>query len=133
MIYSTKPKNFKSKFEVVSCFLEYGGEFLLLRRPEQKVQGGKWGVPAGKVEENETLQKAMARELREETSFVLKEEKRLLYFGKLFVRHPTYDFTYHMFHLPLQEKPRIILNPKEHFDFQWVTPKKSLKVDMVTD
>lgn len=133
MIYSSKPKNFKSKYDVVSCFLEYDGEFLILHRPEHKNQGGKWGMPAGKVEKDEKLHEAMIRELREETSFVLKEDKKLLYFGKMFVKHPAYDFTYHMFHLPLKEKPKIILNPNEHQNFQWVTPKNSLKVDMVTD
>ena len=133
MIYSVKPENFKSKYDVVSCFLEYNGEILLLHRPEHKNQGGKWGVPAGKVEAGETPKTALVRELREETSFVLKEEKNLLYFGKMFVKHPAYDFTYHIFHLPLSEKPNIILNPEEHQNFQWVTPKESLKINMVTD
>ena len=133
MIYPTKPKNFKSKHDVVSCFLEYNGEILLLHRPEHKNQGGKWGVPAGKTENGETLVQAIIRELREETSFVLAEEKKLLYFGKMFVKHPAYDFTYHIFHLPLSEKPNIILNPEEHQDFRWITPKDSLKIDLVTD
>ena len=133
MIYKKRPAIFNPLFDVVSCFLEYNGEILLLLRPAHKNQGGKWGVPAGKVEKNETPKEALVRELREETSFVLKEEKKLLYFGKMFVKHPAYDFTYHIFHLPLLEKPNVILNPNEHSDFQWVTPQKSLKVEMVTD
>lgn len=133
MIYSSKPKNFNSKFEIVNCFLQYNGEFLLLHRPEVKSQDGKWGVPAGKTEKGETPLQAMARELEEETSYTIKEKKKLLYFGKKYVRYPTYDFVYHMFHLSLTEKPRIILRPEEHQDFKWVTPAESLKMDMVTD
>ena len=133
MIYLTKPKNFKSKYNVVSCFLEYNGEILLLHRPAHKNQGGKWGVPAGKIEAGETPLQAIIRELKEETSYIVAEEKKLLYFGKVYVRHPEHDFVYHIFHLPLGDKPKIILDPKEHQNFQWVTPKESLKIDMVTD
>ncbi len=133
MIYRTRPSNFKSKFDVVSCFLEYGGEFLLLHRPEHKSQGGKWGVPAGKVEAGETPVQAIIREIKEETAYTVTETKKLLYFGKVYVRYSAYDFIYHILHLPLTEKPRTILRPKEHQDFKWVTPKDSLKIPLVDD
>lgn len=133
MIYSVKPKNFKSKFDIVSCFLEYNGKILLLHRQEHKPQGDAWGVPAGKVDVGETPHQAIVRELKEETSYVVAEEKKLLYFGKVYVRYPTYDFIYNIFHLPEEWEPRIIINPKEHKAFEWVSPTAAFEMSLMPD
>ena len=57
MIYGSKPKQFNPLFEVVSCFVEHNGEIILLHRQSQKPEGDTWGVPAGKVGEEENPQK----------------------------------------------------------------------------
>ena len=41
-------------------------KFLITSRPEGKHLSGKWEFPGGKVKVNESLQDALARELREE-------------------------------------------------------------------
>jgi ADP-ribose pyrophosphatase YjhB (NUDIX family) len=51
MISKNKPENFTPKFEVVSCFVEYKNEILLLLRQDHKPQGNTYGVPAGKIDE----------------------------------------------------------------------------------
>ncbi len=43
-----------------------GGEVMLARRPPGKVYAGYWEFPGGKVEPGESLEAALARELREE-------------------------------------------------------------------
>jgi len=53
--------------EVVAAVIERGdGAFLLASRPAGKVYAGWWEFPGGKVENGETLQGALARELHEE-------------------------------------------------------------------
>lgn len=132
MIFDRPPENFVSKFEIVSCFLESQGKFLLLHRQDSKPQGGMWGVPAGKVDEAGEYHLAIARELGEETGLALSPEN-FSYFGKVYVRYPDYDFVYHIFHARQDRKPDVVINPKEHKNYAWVSPADSLKMDLIQD
>ena len=132
MVYKTAPKNFNPRFEIVSCYVEYGGKILLLHRHKEKSQGDKWGVPAGKMEKGEKLVDAMIREAREETGLTIKPSE-LEYLEKVFVRYPGYDFVYHMFRMKLEAKHSVVLSSKEHQAFCWVTPKQALKMNLVND
>jgi len=67
MLYLEKPKVFVPKFEVVSCFVEYQNEFLLLLRQDHKNEPNTYGMPAWKVEKWETIDEAIKRELYQET------------------------------------------------------------------
>ena len=51
---------------VVAAVVVRGGRVLLSRRPEGKHLAGLWEFPGGKVEEGETPEAALAREVREE-------------------------------------------------------------------
>lgn len=53
------------------------GEFLLSRRAAHQHQGNLWEFPGGKVEAGETVQDALARELREEMNLVVEESAPL--------------------------------------------------------
>lgn len=59
--------------KIVGCFLEYNGKFLILLRQSHKPNGNTWGLPAGKVEENENERDAVVREVYEETGYKLKD------------------------------------------------------------
>ncbi|MEK7574984.1 MAG: NUDIX hydrolase [Patescibacteria group bacterium] len=130
MVHKTPPENFKPQFEVVSCYMEWGDKILLLQRNPEKSQGGKWGLPAGKIESGEDTFAAMVREVREETGLHLKASD-LTYLQKVFVRYPEHDFVYHVFRAILETEPAVVLSIKEHQAFCFVTPTEALEMNLV--
>jgi 8-oxo-dGTP pyrophosphatase MutT (NUDIX family) len=105
---------------------------LLLHRVDHTSEGNGWGAPAGKAEKGEDLLSATVRELLEETGVTVQREK-MKYWGKTFVRYPTYEFVYHMYSANLPAGSVIKINPREHKDFRWVTPEEALKMPLVKD
>ncbi len=132
MIFKTAPADFNSKYHIVNCYVEYEGKILLLQRQRNKPQPGTWGVPAGKLNEPEKPQEAIIRELREETG-IEAGAKQISFGSKVFVRYPDYDFVYHIFHLRLNEEPAVTLNPEEHKAYQWLSPQKALRIELIQD
>ena len=61
-----KPVSNKPTILVVAGVIEKRGRYLLAQRFEHASQGGLWEFPGGKVEEGETPQAALERELMEE-------------------------------------------------------------------
>ena len=51
---------------VCAIIEEEAGRFLLAKRPEGKCLGGFWEFPGGKLEEDESVEAALVRELQEE-------------------------------------------------------------------
>jgi 8-oxo-dGTP diphosphatase len=132
MVYKSPPPGFTPKFEVVSCFYEFQGRFLLLQRHKNKPQGGTWGAPAGKVSKGESIEGAMMREFKEETGIDLSEQS-LKYFDKVYITFPTFDFIYHLFSAKHEPSLMVKLNPMEHTAHTWVTPEESLKMNLIQD
>ena len=132
MIFLGKPEYFNEKMEVVSCFLEHEGKIILLHRQDHKPQGDTWGVPAGKIEKNESAIQAIIREVGEETGILLKESE-LLHFRKVFVRYAEFDFIYHIFSSKLKEKPKVKISKEAFKGFEWVRPEKALEMNVIQD
>ncbi len=54
---------------VVHALVVQDGKLLLVKRGEGMLEGGKWGLPGGFLDRNETISQAVLRELREETGW----------------------------------------------------------------
>ncbi|WP_226665738.1 8-oxo-dGTP diphosphatase MutT [Microbulbifer aggregans] len=54
------------------------GRILLAKRPDHLHMGGRWEFPGGKVEDGETVQQALARELREELAIDIQALSALI-------------------------------------------------------
>ena len=57
----------------VGVLLQDDGAFLLTSRPPGKVYAGYWEFPGGKLEADETVQQALARELHEEIGIAIED------------------------------------------------------------
>lgn len=87
--------------------------FLYLLRTDNK-NPGYWGIPGGKVEEDETLFEGIERECGEEIQYFPYNAK-LIPIQK-FVNH---TFTYHTFFCAVDKEFTPILND-EHCGYAWV-------------
>lgn len=87
--------------------------FLYLLRNDDK-NPGNWGIPGGKVENNETLFEGVARECIEELKYFPNDAK-LIPIQK-FINN---SFTYHTFFCSIEEEFMPILND-EHVGYCWV-------------
>ena len=63
--------------QVVAAMIRDDGRFLICRRPAGKSNALLWEFPGGKVENGETNEDALAREIREELGCEVAVEERL--------------------------------------------------------
>ncbi|MEM7815931.1 MAG: NUDIX hydrolase [Candidatus Aenigmatarchaeota archaeon] len=132
MLYVIPPKDFKPKLRAAGCFCEYDSKILLLlRREDDDIEANKWCIPSGVIENGESPQEAMAREIEEETGIILNP-KKLRRFSGFFLRYPDFDFVYHIFHTGFEKKPKVRIN-KEHREYRWVTPADAIDMELMED
>jgi 8-oxo-dGTP diphosphatase len=132
MIHKEQPVNFNPRFEVVSCVLEYDGKFLLLHRHDHKPQGNTWCLPGGKADAGESLNEAIAREIREETGYGALSES-FIPSHSLLVSHDGYDFIYTVFGHVLSEPIDVQVEDAAHKGFRWVTLAEALSLPLMPD
>ena len=58
---------------VAAALYDAKGRILLAQRPEGKSMAGLWEFPGGKIEQGETAEQALVRELHEELSIKVEE------------------------------------------------------------
>lgn len=94
-------------------------EVLLLKMTKRR--GFFWQNVTGSVEENETFLEAATREASEETGIKLKNIKSLAAVPKEFYFTDQYQNEVHekCFHIIAANNWDVLLDPKEHEDYQW--------------
>ncbi len=121
-VHEVEPAEFVPQVQVAACYLEINNKLLLLQRAQKKLEPGKWGVPAGKIENDETPEDAAKRELMEETGISLENHFRIQRLNSLYIRKPEVDYVYHVFKVQLDQIPDVHLSD-EHQDYIWATSK----------
>ena len=104
---------------VVACALvDVDGRVLIAQRPEGKAMAGLWEFPGGKVDDGETLEEALIRELREELGI---DTKQACLAPLTFASHAYDDFQLLM---PLYVCRRWwgTVTAHEHQALKWVRP-----------
>jgi 8-oxo-dGTP pyrophosphatase MutT (NUDIX family) len=126
----SKDPNFKPDKFIGACHIICNDKMLLLLRNEDKPQGGTYGVPAGKIDKDESPIQTVIREVKEETGLDVKEDQ--LEFQKIFqVVYDEYGFAFYLYNLYLDEEPEIKVNTGEHQSYRWEKPEDSLKLDLI--
>lgn len=62
----TRESDEKPHHEIAVAVILENDDVLISRRPEEKMLGGLWEFPGGKLEDGETLREALCREMKEE-------------------------------------------------------------------
>ncbi len=130
-VFLHRPRDFNPTVEAAGVFCEYDGRILYLKRHSEKIEGMKWGIPAGKVEEGEKPIEAALRELAEEAG-IAASQASLTTISSLYVRRPEVDFIFHIYFLPFQEMPLLQVAPDEHIDASWVNLQEGLKLPLIS-
>ncbi|MCE2982477.1 MAG: NUDIX hydrolase [Parachlamydia sp.] len=130
-IYNHNPPDFSPTVEAAGCYIQHNNKLLFLKRHPATRQGGTWGVPAGKIEENEKADEAVVREVFEETGIDLSG-LAVQEVGKLFITlHDELDYIYHMFTVTLSELPALNIAIREHTEAKWVTYEEALELQLM--
>lgn len=89
------PKKERPHYHIAVGIIWRGDEILIARRPEEGLLGGLWEFPGGKLENGETLQQAVAREISEELDVQVSVQELLTVIKH---QYTHFKITLHAFH-----------------------------------
>lgn len=101
--------------EVVAGVIYKNNKFLIAQRNLKKAQGGLWEFPGGKVEEGESYENALAREIKEEFNANIEVNE---YIGENIYHYPEKDIRLLFYKARLLSENIELL---EHEDYKWIT------------
>lgn len=118
-LYNKHDANFKAEIEASACYIENNNKLLILENAEHKSEANRWGVPAGKIETNESPLNAIIRETLEETSLNISKD-HIKFIDTLYVDNGKFKYSYHMFYYDLKDHQAVKISD-EHKSYKWVS------------
>jgi A/G-specific adenine glycosylase len=113
-----KPKAEVPHYTVTAAVLRRDGKILLAKRPSKGLLGGMWEFPGGKVENGESLETCLAREILEELGVEVHISEA---FGIYRHAYTHFRITLHAFLCELiSGEPK----PVEAAELAWVLPEE---------
>lgn len=114
IIPSPKKRRYQ-RVDAVVAVIGKDGKYLIQKRPPSGLMADLWEFPGGKRKSGETLREALRREVREELSAEVKEEKFIL---KVEHAYTQFLVSLHVYECRLKSKP--LLRKGRHL---WVSPR----------
>lgn len=110
---------------VVAGLIARAGRVLITQRTQPPALAGKWEFPGGKIEDGESPEAALARELREEIGVGVRVGR---IWDVLFHRYPDFDLVMLVYACAITDsEPRAI----EVGDLAWVLPEELPRWDVL--
>jgi len=110
------PENLKVLLVAAAALVDADGRILIAQRPEGKSMAGLWEFPGGKVNEGETPEYALMRELEEELGI----ETRPCCFSAIGFASHSYDDFHLLMPLFVCRTWKGSVVAKEHQSLKWV-------------
>ena len=113
----------------VNSIVHSKGKILLLRRTPGSMPlkfAGRWDLPGGRVEPGESLERALRRELREETGLAPRIVRVVA--SRIVHAAPTREGIVVTFVCETRGLPKPRLAPKEHDRFLWKAPEAAVRL-----
>lgn len=106
----------------ILIFQNKNKEILLLKT----VKEGKWSLPGGKSEGDETYEETLAREVREETGYQIEDISKCKYFRDDATYGNGQEFHSFVYLLEVEKMfvPKLSL---EHSKYKWIHPKEAIE------
>ena len=113
------------KIEVVAGVIFWEEQVLCVQRPQNKLHyiSEKFEFPGGKIEEGETKEEALHRELLEELNLSTKIKS---FFLTVIHKYPDFELTMHSFICEVDSKE---LTLHEHIDQKWLNINELTALD----
>jgi 8-oxo-dGTP diphosphatase len=113
---------------VVAAIIERNDRRLLIgQRRREDTSPLKWEFPGGKVRDGEGLEKALARELREELSATLTKSRKIAEVRYQYADFPE-ELEIHFFAAAIAETE---IEPRTFEKVEWVLPKELASYDFL--
>ncbi|MDB5260457.1 MAG: 7,8-dihydro-8-oxoguanine triphosphatase [Candidatus Nomurabacteria bacterium] len=109
-----------------ACIINEKNQILIVRESDSYKDGsqvGKWDVPGGRINPDETLEEALRREVKEETNLILKSYTLLDVHDTFANKHNEKWHIVRLFYITKCEEGIINLS-KDHDAYDWVDVDK---------
>lgn len=93
----------------VGCLIEYGDSLVMIFEEQDGLDS--WDIPAGHMEQSETPQQAVRREVLEETGIILTSKDKIDFTGVFYDKNTQKTTVHFLFKIKLTKKP--VLQPQD--------------------
>lgn len=111
--------------EIVAAIIEEGGLILCTQRKESPYPyiSFKWEFPGGKIEEKESQEEALIREIKEELQAQIESQS---FFMSTTYDYPDFKLTMHLYKVKLKNSK---IDLQVHLDHCWLAPQELSTLD----